>query len=315
MKVLFNPVYSYNKNNLNPKTNLQKNSQPALNSDSKFVVSSTCQLNFSGLCNRTFKSNAEFKRLSDANVLSKMPIFKNFSESECLKFINSYMNYFSDDAYRFFFSVVTGKKPAGLISSNNNTNYLNKLSFSRQIDLVNILPGENGNRSLKYNTFVLDKAQVLKIIENNKDIYTTRLCLEKNTNCEEIYKRLKVAIKQNNMQKINDIIGITLGFPVQNSLIFHLEKSAELDLSLRNNIDLFKIKLLRFFGDARFPYKNLPKEQLDKLRSSICNIKKIETVNNPIYDFVKYVDEPKEISRINQTADSYLKEFSINKIS
>jgi hypothetical protein len=63
------------------------------------------------------------------------------------------------------------------------------------------------------------------------------------------------------------------------------------------------------------PYKILKKEEFDALENAVKTFKGECSSNNPYYKFVKYVDEPEEMKRINDATKKFIEEFSVEKIS
>ena len=292
-------------------------------------INNTCtpQVNFTSnpltqhkaaMFQKFFSSNPQFNELKSVLTLNKLPLFKNLCFFDVLRFKKQFLGDLFSDGIRVFFSTIEGKKPAGLICSDGCMRYLNRIAYPSKMDLIHLTPVREGLFEKRYNTYILNKEEVLKLIEQNKEIYVNRLGLSQENSTEYIYRILKRALKEGVNRKgenIDDIVGITLGFPKQNSMIFHLEKCAGIDCELRGNLPEYKAKLLEFFKDEKFPYKNLSTKKISELRASIESIEEIKPFHNAIYDFVQFVDEPKEMKRIIQASENYVKGFSLDTIA
>ena len=265
-----------------------------------------------------FSSNPQFNELKSVLTLNKLPLFKDLCSFEILRFKKQFLGDLFSDGIRVLFSTIEGKKPAGFIYSDGCMKYLNRIAYPNKMDIIHLKPVREGFFETKHSAYILNKEEVFKLIEQNKEIYVNRLGLCPENSNEYTYRILKKALKEGanrNGEKIDDIIGITLGFPKQNSMIFHLEKCAGIDYELRENLPEYKAKLLEFFGDEKFPYKNLSTKKISELRANIENIEEIKPFHNAIYDFIQYIEEPEEIKRITQAAENYVKGFSLDTIT
>ena len=262
-----------------------------------------------------FSSNPEFKELKNVLTLNKLPLFKDLCFFDVLRFKKQFLSDLYGDGIRVFFSTIEGKKPAGLIHANCGMRYLNRATYPNKIDFIHLAPVYEGFFDNRYNSYILNREEVFKLIEKNKEVYANRLGLSQENSTEYIYKVLKKALNDGVNRKgeeIDDIVGITLGYPKQNSMIFHLEKCAGIDCELRGNIPEYKAKLLEFFNDEKFPYRNLSDAKIEKLKADIKSIKEIKPFHNAIYDFVQYIDEPQEIKRVTETAENYVRGFRLD---
>lgn len=296
---MLSPVNNTNKNNINFTSNHLSQHRAAM-------------------FQKFFSSNPEFKELNSVLKLNKLPLFKDLCFFDVIRFKKYFLKDLYSDGIRVFFSTIEGKKPAGLMSAGDRMKYLNHVIYPNKIDLIHLPSEYNGFFDRTYRAYILNREEVYKVIENNKDIYINRLGLSPENSTEHTYKVLKKALKDGVNRKgedISDIIGITLGFPPKNSMIFHMEKCAGIDIDTRKNIPEFKAKLLAFFDDKNFPYTNLSEKDLLALRKNIESIKEIKSFHNAIYDFVQYIDEPEAIKNIMQATESYIKGFNLDTIA
>lgn len=296
---MLSPVNNTNKNNINFTSNHLSQHRAAM-------------------FQKFFSSNPHFQELKSVMKLNKISLFKDLCFYDVIRFKRQFLSDLYGDGIRVFFSTIEGKKPAGLISAGDSMRYLNRAAYPNKIDLIHLPPENNGIFSKIYRTYILNREEVFKVIENNRDIYVNRLGLSPENSTEHIYKVLKKALKDGANRKgeiISDIDGITLGIPTQNSMIFHLEKCAGIDIDTRKNIPEYKAQLLAFFDNEKFPYANLSKKRLSELRKNIENIKEIKPFHNAIYDFVQYIDEPKAVRKIRQATENYVRGFNIDTIA
>lgn len=255
-----------------------------------------------------FYGNEEVIKALDKSNFNKIKIFEDLSSRE--------KNLVRKELVRSeapeFFATLAGYKPATLASNVNGLSKIkNNTKFNEIYDVVDV------GKDL---TYFINKKQLKEIIANNKDIYTLRMNLNKKTSVEEIYDTLiKDGDKYLNSfygGKNTDLVGITLGFPRLNSLIFNLEgkvgKSGVDTLKLREQPEMFKTKLLDVLNSPNSPYKNLDKSAKDELKKAIMSYQKSEGVDFKNYKFIKFVDEPKEFERISKNVEAFNKNFRIN---
>lgn len=263
---------------------------------------------------RFFQGNPQFSELRKAKTLNKLPIFECLCFLDVLKFKRQMVRDLFDEGCRAFFPTVLGKKPSAILSAKSDMHYLNKVLYPNKMDIIHLKPQENGFFDKTYNTYILNKDEVMKTIERNREIYTNRLKLHPENSTKYIYKKLKEALKDDTGKygRIDDILGITLGYPKENSMIYQLEKSAGINIESRKSVLSYQKKLLDFFKDEKFPYKNLSKQELNELKQHIKKIRKIKHHHNAVYDFVKFVEEPEEMKRITESVNDYVKGFRID---
>ena len=171
---------------------------------------------------------------------------------------------------------------------------------------------------------IFNKKEMLKTIEKYKSFYTKRLRLNESTQCEQIYKTFASDYCLKNLIDVQDLIGISFGYPFLNAVIFQLETDSGMqnkDITKeRKNIKEYKKQLIDTLYAKNSRYALLGDEFKDKVAKAINSISSVNSSRNygyPIgYTFIKTVEEPAEEHRIaenirNSTAQ--LKE--INKIS
>lgn len=224
-----------------------------------------------------------------------------------------------------FFPTLTGHKPACLIGTGEDLSFLSRIKTKNplwsQFDLVHLK--ELGNQ-----TFILNKEKILEVISRNKDFYTARLGLANNSSIDDIYNFMLQHKSQvfncTQTGQFNDLVGITLGFPKQSSMMYHLEKLCDLSNlknikyteELRKKPSLYKKVMLETLNKNKELYKNLSVDEYNGLVRAIENYKPIKTggVSDRYYQYVKLADEPAEFARINNSVDDFIKDFSIEKL-
>lgn len=208
------------------------------------------------------------------------------------------------DNVRIFQPTIGGEKPACILTATfKDLHFLEKGKYNTDIDFVHLPPHKYSLIRKCRNTYVLNRNEVFKVIDRNKEIYTNRLNLPEDSGIETIYEKLKQSLKL--ASGIYDIEGITLGFPKHNSMIHHLENVAGITLKTRKNPEEFKRIILETLHSADSPYKNLSEKEIKDLEKTIGNIEYIQGTHNLIYDFVKYADEPAEFERIRSSVCDY----------
>ena len=260
---------------------------------------------------RFFGVNSNFAKLADPEILKNMTIFRRNTPWELDRFKSQIIRDMFDYGVRDFFSTIEGKKPAAYIKTSKNMQFLDKVRYPQEVDLLYIRPEHDELLAKTYPIFVLNKNEVKKIIEKNKELYTKRLNLTTDFSVERIYEVLKTDLKVS-LQGKDDLIGITLGYPIQSSLIYNLEKASKTDKQLRKDIPAYKRKLLYFCESKKNPYQNMSENFKQDLIKSIKSIKKIEPFTNGMYSFIEFVNEPAEIKRINNASDDYIKNFQLD---
>lgn len=237
--------------------------------------------------------------------LEKMPILKNLSNDEIDKFRRELLEWNP----HVFFATIAGCKPASINWAENSVEYLNKIKkdpiFAENYNLL--WCDEN------YTTFFLfNKKETLKTISRNKEIYTSRLNLEKNTSVEEIYNIITEPSKNIlfNSFAYEDLLGITLGYPKNSSLLYVLESSIDKDGFLINYRTKHKrkyfIKMLATLYSPNSILQNLDTKAKTELEHNIRSTKSQRFSGYNLYTFVNFLDEPLEHYRILQAEKKYI---------
>ena len=258
-----------------------------------------------------FGSNPNFAKLGDYETLKQLNIFKRFTTWEITRFKDQVIGDMFDQGIRDFFSTINGKKPAARITTDRNMHFMGKIKAPQPMDIIYLNTEYDNLLARKYTMYVFNKEEVMKIIGENKELYTKRLKISPDSTDEKTYEVLKASLK-NTANANHDLIGITLGYPVKSSLIYNLEKQAKMDYTMRKDVPAYKKKLLNFCKSEKNPYKNMSKNFQAQLVQSIKDINNIESYTNGIYSFIKFVDEPKEIKRINDASASYIRDFHLD---
>ena len=224
-----------------------------------------------------------------------------------------------------FFPTLTGHKPACIIGMGEDLSFLSRIKtknpLESQFDFVHLK--ELGNQ-----TFVLNKEKMLEVISRNKDFYTARLGLANNSSIDDIYNFMlqhKNQVFNCTLKgKFNDLVGITLGFPKQSSMMFQLEQLCDLSKlknikyadELRKKPSLYKKIMLETLNKNKELYKNLSVDEYNGLVRAIKNYKPIKTkgIADRYYMYAKLADEPAEFARINKSVEDFIKDFSIEKL-
>ena len=153
--------------------------------------------------------------------------------------------------------------------------------------------------------FVINKKAALENIHRNKDFYVQRFNLKKTASDEDIYKILTGENSPLKSRSSNDdVIGMIMGFPRKDNLIFQLERNAGIHPNLREDPQKYKEALLKELSSPNYIYSKFDdnfKKELEKAINSISNIKTGKNLGLPDqYAFVHYVDDTPEIVRINR---------------
>ena len=224
-----------------------------------------------------------------------------------------------------FFPTLTGHKPACIIGMGEDLSFLSRIKtknpLGSKFDFVHLK--ELGNQ-----TFVLNKEKVLEVISRNKDFYTARLGLSNNSSIDDIYNFMLQYKNQvfncTQTGKFNDIVGITLGFPKQSSMMFELERLCDLSNlknikytdELRKKPSLYKKIMLETLNKNKELYKNLSVDEYNGLIRAIENYKPIKTkgIADRYYQYVKLANEPTEFARIDKSVEDFVRDFSVEKL-
>ena len=166
-----------------------------------------------------------------------------------------------------FIATLSGHKPAWYCDHG----FYGKIDFSKiklnpkiadKFDVVNLSEGQ---------LYFLNKKEVLKIIEENRDVYCAAQGLEQTADVEIIYQTLLRNLEKGNTG--HALFGMTLGFPRHSSMVFEMEQILKgSETNLRDNIPLFKEKLLELLHNDKSPFAGYPKETIEMLEKHIINM-------------------------------------------
>jgi len=187
--------------------------------------------------------------------------------------------------------------------------------LGNNIELVTVSQCEMGKIRV-FNDYMINKNSLFKIIRKNKDIYISQLNLKKNASIKQIYNSLLSYTKNNNCLP-DDLLGISLGFPRYDSMIYNIESIANLPKE-RCSSDYIS-KLLETFKRKDFPYKTKDKKFLEKLQKAIKNINQENlkdiavkgSYHDGLYSFINYCDDAEELQRIVASTAKFKQTYGI----
>lgn len=246
------------------------------------------------------------KCFSEENI-GKIEFFKTLSkeEMEYLKKIN---------IDKQFILMLSGRKPAWFCEHGFNGKIdFNKIKLNPKIkekfDVVKLAHGQ---------LCFLNKKEVLKIIEENRDIYSAGLGVSESTNVDDIYEAFLKMLTNRDIksgQKNDALFGIALGFPRHSSMIYELEnnllKSSKEDL--RANIPLFKTRLLRLLKSNKSPYAGYPENVIKNLEAHIRAMDSIASGGN-IIQCVVFGDEKRAVDKISRLEKDFEENFKVEDL-
>jgi hypothetical protein len=213
-----------------------------------------------------------------------------------------------------FFATLSGYKPAWYCAHGYNRRVdFSKIKLNSKIaDKYDVI------RLPKGGLYFLNKNEVLKIIEENKDIYCAGQGLCQSESIENVYKKLLENLECGRIDQSSKgeaLYGITLGYPRRSSLIFELENQLEGRRNdLRDNISLLKEKLLELLHSEKNPYKEYPKEVLEMLEKHIKEMTSTGSGSENIYQCVTYGNEEKAVNRMLELEKVFNENFKIEDL-
>lgn len=182
-------------------------------------------------------------------------------------------------------------------------------------------------------TTLLNRAQVKEIIEKNRAIFCNRMNCNPESSVDEIYAKLITAIEScHEPGAIDDIYGLTLGYPRKNTLIHHLTRFAnekngtdycwgELKDAAPEVIETYKQALRNALKEKDSPYANASPGLVKEVEEAINKISKITSSEEVLIGqerfqptFIMYTPEPDEINRINSGLAELEKTISSGKM-
>lgn len=194
-----------------------------------------------------------------------------------------------------FLLVSTGSRPA---MSTQKHPLLNKLD-----DNFEVVPFCNTS------VMIFNKSKMLETIESNKDFFLKRLNLPEKFSNEEIYEAfISNDELLNDIAQVQDLIGISFGYPFKNTIIFQLERDSKMDANnitkQRKNIEEYKKQLLNTLYSNESKYANFDETFKSEIARAINSINEVRESTNCCYPkgylFMKAVNEPTEEQRIAQ---------------
>lgn len=211
--------------------------------------------------------------------LREMSALKNLSDNNISLLKNVFIESIADA--NAFFSTISGIKPAAIITS-----------FAGNMEFLNNIPNFDFIHERKYgynNSFIINKKAVMQIIEKNKGIFTSRLNLAPETPTEVVYR-----VNRNNLfnRANHDLIGITLGYPPIDCMIFQLGIFSGLN---KQKTPLSHYLLHKLYAQDSV-YKNLDKETFEQLDRAIRNLKKPKVSRYLSHVYMQYTGKNKEIA-------------------
>lgn len=244
--------------------------------------------------------------------VEKFKAWGNFIKIKCLEHLNTFekiaLKNTIENSYELdFYQTLFGTKPSCFISGTKNLGFLKKISLeNKNLEAINY------KRHGFQHAIILNKESVNKIINENKDIFTDRLKLPENTPVGNIYSKLKTALKQSDY---DELLGITLGFPRKDSIIFGLEqgvkKTKNIDpVELRKDVPKFKEEILEFLDSKDCPYKD--SRLKEEIKEIINNISDIKPCNKKYYKYIKYTNDSDVV--IDKSIKDFEENFTYDKL-
>ena len=230
--------------------------------------------------------------------LKGLKLLKNFSPEEQKAFIEGIDS--EDEAIQFLMTAV-GEKPSCWITCDKSVDIskLNNGDFDVVWEAIQFeLDGKECG-----NMFVFNKKEVAKLIEENYEIYQKRLGLPEGISVSYIYKELVDKLRNNSVE-VHDLMGITLGFGRENSLIFTLEDYIQdFHPDMRKDLKSYKTALIEALYSENSPYRDFDDAFKAGLVENINAIKGSEDTGVEGYYLVDYMqniyDQNKRIDNLH----------------
>lgn len=252
--------------------------------------------------------SCELERLKAPIIFNKIGIFNKLNPAEkeqCYKDIIS-----SIDDCGGFFTTLFGYKPACTIyDANSSPEFLNKIIYKTPTTIVHA--GRTINPEF-FNSYVINRDMVYEIIDEDKQLFTSRLNLNQFTPTKDVYSAL-ISCLSNNSNSIKDLEGIILGFPKYNSIIFQLEHISKA-MPYRADKNLHRTKLADALYAWDSPYRKLPTEEFNEIAKQVRMAEIKKTPKNPYFQYVKFVDESETEECLFQTSRNFNGEFSADNL-
>ena len=265
--------------------------------------------------------NPELQKTADYKLFKDFKICENLNQSEKRAFFGIAGG---ENNYELY-NVLMGKRAVGEICNFEAIDlaFLNKLKLPKGIEILPCFPCEGFGINHEYCISFVNKPELFKIFEKNKEVFTKRFGLDVRADNETIYTRIKDELRfkdvfvnniPNNKLK-HDLYGMCMGFPKYNTMIFQLERTGEIPIELRQNPIEYKKQLLNVLHGENSPYKNLSKKELHELEKAINNIKTPNfSERSPYERYIEITCEKDEFKRIETAAQEFNEIFSIDKM-
>jgi len=255
----------------------------------------------------SFESTLFENQLNDlrTNNFEGLEIVQNLSIQERKNLVETLVQ---DCNVANFVLVSTGNKPAVWIRGK-----LPEAFAHKNFDLIKFKKSSD-------DMIVLNRNIVKNVIKENFEIYQKRLHLDKNATVNEVYNVLKnPKIFKKCLNDAHDLVGLTLGYPRDCSLLFQLNMCDNSKILVDK--ELAKIDFKKILISKESPYKDFDNGFKNHL---LCQIEKMnstsstEYLNTPKYSnayiFNALVEEPEALNKIlNSIRNACLKVKQINE--
>lgn len=239
------------------------------------------------------------------NHLDKIELTKGLNKSEQEDFRSRLNPCDKPILLQFFFDnkpsiLLTGDLP--YFENNDKYDFVRRTLVTKRAD---------GKTIRIPNTFIINKELTKQTIAENKELYTKRMGFKDGTNIDTIYKKL--VGEDSPLKEINgsdDIIGLTLGFPKIDSILFQLEKGIPNYLQIRNRPYAQANFLQRELYSGDSVYKDFSQEFLTNVDAAIESIKRPQYRQKDLtpigYIFTPFVPDEDYTKRIIKSSEKVL---------
>lgn len=209
----------------------------------------------------TFKTLS--KHLQDTN-LANIPKLSNLTSEERENLTSTLASF---NGFDEFLLTITDNKPATLIFDKKDIDIKNNIKDHKVIKKKL----ENGLTRC----YILNTKEVKKIIDDNKELFETRLNAHGKSS-DEIYELLsdsnKSPLLNNDINTVSDMVGLILGYPKTSSIIYHLAFNSHNLLDDQSCLQKSKDKIVDYIYSDESPYINMDEDFLSDLTDDIQNI-------------------------------------------
>lgn len=256
--------------------------------------------------------NTQAQRLKETNLAS-IPHLSNLTPEERKCLTSTLINL---GAFDEFLLTVTDNKPATLLFDINNTNIPDNIKDHKVLKKKI----ENGVTRC----YILNEKEVKKIIDENKELFETRLNAQ-GKSTDEIYDLLTNSntspLLNDDINSVSDMVGLILGYPKTSSIIYYLMLNSKNFLSNKSCLENSKNNLIDYIYSDKSPYINMDDDFLSELTDNIQNITGHDFLENHICeeknDLLKcpiqcavFLPENKEFMRIKNAVLKCTKKLS-----